>query len=171
MIFQDSGQYYATAEENVGLGDVSRIDNVDAIVAASRLARADEFIESLPQGYETLLGSEFLGGANLSLGQWQRIALARAFFRDAPFLILDEPSAALDPRVEAALFDNVRNLYRERAVLLISHRFSSVRSADRIYVLDSGSIVQSGTHDELMAEGGLYKDLFDLQASSFGERP
>ena len=133
----------------------------------ARLAQADAFIADLPKGYDNLLGSEYFGGANLSLGQWQRIALARAFFRDAPFVILDEPTASLDPRAEAALFENVRTLYKGRAVLLISHRFSSVRSADRIYVMESGLIVEHGTHEELMDEGGLYAELFELQAAAY----
>ena len=156
-----------TAGENIGLGDVSKIDDRDAIAEAARLAQADAFIADLPLGYDNLLGSEYFGGANLSLGQWQRIALARAFFRDAPFVILDEPTASLDPRAEAALFENVRTLYQGRAVLLISHRFSSVRSADRIYVMDSGKIVEHGTHEELMDEAGLYADLFELQAAAY----
>ena len=171
LIFQEFGQYYMTASENIGLGDISRIGDFDAIREAGRLAQADKFIEELPKGYDNLLGPEFFGGANLSVGQWQRIALARAFYRDAPFVILDEPTASLDPRAEAALFDNVRNLYRGHAVLLISHRFSSVRSADRIYVMDSGRIVEDGSHEELIKHDGLYAELFRLQASSYGLGP
>ena len=106
-------------------------------------------------------------GKELSVGQWQRVALARAFFRDAPFIILDEPTAALDARAEHELFESIRTLCRGRSVLLISHRFSSVRSADRIYVLDGGRVVESGSHDELMALGGRYADLFTLQASAY----
>jgi ATP-binding cassette subfamily B protein len=167
LIFQEFGQYFMTAAQNIGLGDVDRIDDIDGIVTAARLAQADAFIAELPKGYDNVLGSEYFGGANLSLGQWQRMALARAFFRDAPFVILDEPTASLDPRAEAALFENVRTLYQGRAVLLISHRFSSVRSADRIYVMESGLIVEAGTHEELMDEDGLYADLFELQAAAY----
>ena len=167
LIFQELGQYFMTAGENIGLGDVARINDTDAIVEAAVLAQADKFIAELPKGYDNLLGSEYFGGANLSLGQWQRMALARAFFRDAPFVILDEPTASLDPRAEAALFENVRTLYQGRAVLLISHRFSSVRSADRIYVMDSGFIVENGTHEELMDQDGLYAELFELQAAAY----
>ncbi len=167
LIFQDFGQYFMTAAENIGLGDVTRVNDTARIIEASELAQADAFIRDLPNGYDNLLGSEYFGGANLSLGQWQRIALARAFFRDAPFVILDEPTASLDPRAEAALFENVRSLYKNRAVLLISHRFSSVRSADRIYVMDDGLVVEHGTHDELMVENGLYAELFELQASAY----
>ena len=122
---------------------------------------------SLPEGYDTLLGPEFLGGVNISGGQWQRVALARAFFRDAPFVILDEPTAALDPRSEAQLFANIRELFKSRATLLISHRFSSVRSADRIYVLADGEVVESGTHSALMGQNGLYAELFTLQAAAY----
>ncbi len=167
LIFQEFGQYFMTAGENIGLGDVSRMNDSSAIVEAGRLAQANDFISNLPKGYDSLLSSEFFGGANLSLGQWQRIALARAFFRDAPFVILDEPTASLDPRAEAALFENVRSLYEDRAVLLISHRFSTVRSADRIYVMDSGLIVENGSHEELMSAHGLYAELFELQASAY----
>ena len=114
------------------------MDDREAIEAAGRQAGADGFLERLPDGYDTMLGPEFVGGTDLSVGQWQRMALARAFFREAPFVILDEPTAALDPRAEQELFERIRGLLAGRTVLLISHRFSSVRSADRIYVLDDG---------------------------------
>ena len=116
-----------------------------------------------PLGCGTGSGS----GSDLSIGQWQRIGLARAFFRDARFIILDEPTAALDARAEHDLFQAIRTLCRGRSVLLISHRFSSVRSADRIYVLRDGRIVQHGSHDQLIAAGGLYADLFTLQAAAY----
>jgi ATP-binding cassette subfamily B protein len=127
----------------------------------------DHPLVKLPQGYDTVLGPEFHGGKELSLGQWQRVALARAFYRDAPFIILDEPTAALDARAEHDLFEGIRTLCQGRSVLLISHRFSSVGSADRIYVLEGGPVVVSGSHEQLMALGGLYADLFTLQAAAY----
>jgi ATP-binding cassette, subfamily B, bacterial len=151
----------------VGLGRVDGIDDLDGIREAGRHANADEFLSSLPNGYETGLGPEFEGGSDLSIGQWQRVALARAFFRQAPFVILDEPTAALDPRAEHDLFERIRGLLAGRTVLLISHRFSSVRNADRIYVLDSGRVIEAGTHDELMALEGHYAELFRLQAAAY----
>jgi ATP-binding cassette subfamily B protein len=169
VIFQDFARYLLPARENVGLGRHERIDDFDAIVAASERAGAHPFLSDLPEGYETMLGREFAGGWDLSIGQWQRVALARAFFRDAPFVILDEPTAALDARAEADLFARLRELLEGRAVLLISHRFSSVRTANRIYVLRHGRVVEHGTHEELMREDGLYAELFTLQAKQYLE--
>ena len=121
----------------------------------------------MPEGYETLLGPSFIDGTDLSTGQWQRVALARAFFRNAPVVILDEPTAALDAKAEHELFARIRELFAGRSVLLISHRFSTVRSADRIYVLDEGCVVESGTHEELVAAAGTFAELFTLQASPY----
>jgi ATP-binding cassette subfamily B protein len=167
VIFQDFEKYLLPARENVGLGRNERIDDVDAILAAARRADADDFLSTLPEGYETMLGREFAGGYDLSVGQWQRVALARAFFRDAPFVILDEPTAALDARAESRLFERMRELLEGRSVVLISHRFSSVRSADRIYVLHEGRVVEEGSHEQLMERGGLYAELFALQARAY----
>jgi ATP-binding cassette subfamily B protein len=167
VIFQDFLHYHLPARDNIGLGRHEAIDDLDAIRGAALQADADGFVRALPDGYETMLGPEFLAGTDLSIGQWQRMALARAFFRDAPFVILDEPTAALDPRAENELFRRIRALLADRTVLLISHRFSSVRSADRIYVLDGGRIVESGTHEQLMDHSGLYAELFTLQASAY----
>jgi ATP-binding cassette subfamily B protein len=167
VIFQDFQHYALPARDNIGLGRHQHIDDLDGIMLAARHAGADGFLAALPGGYDTILGPEFSGGNDLSIGQWQRIALARAFFRDAPFIILDEPTAALDARAEHDLFQAIRILCRGRSVLLISHRFSSVRTADRIYVLHHGRIVQHGSHDQLMATGGLYADLFTLQAAAY----
>lgn len=167
VIFQDFVRYLLPARENIGAGRQERFDDIEAIIEAARRAAADPFLSRLPKGYDTPLGKEFSGGVDLSIGQWQRVALARAFFRDAPFVILDEPTAALDPRAEYELFQSIRSLFRGRSVLLISHRFSSVRTADRIYVLDRGRLVERGSHDELMAQAGLYAELFTFQASAY----
>jgi ATP-binding cassette, subfamily B, bacterial len=169
VIFQDFERYLLPARENVGLGRYERVHAFEEIVEAARRADADDFLAMLPEGYETMLGREFAGGYDLSIGQWQRIALARAFFRDAPFVILDEPTAALDARAESRLFERLRELLEGRSVVLISHRFSSVRSADRIYVLHEGRVVEHGSHDELMAADGLYAELFGLQARAYVE--
>ena len=167
VIFQDFVQYYMSAGNNIAVGDSVRAADLDAVVAAAAESGAHEFLAALPDGYATMLGRQFEGGEELSIGQWQRVALARAFFRGAPFLILDEPTAALDPRAEHELFERMRSLAAGRTVLLISHRFSSVRSADRIYVLQAGRVAEHGTHDELMAADGPYAELFRLQASAY----
>lgn len=167
VIFQDFVRFHLTARDNIGLGRVSALDDLAAIRQAAQHAGADRFLSALPDGYDTVLGPQFAGGTDLSVGQWQRIALARAFFRGAPFVILDEPTAALDARAEHDLFTRIRSLLAGRTVLLISHRFSSVRGADRIYVLDDGSVVESGSHAELMARDGLYAELFTLQAAAY----
>jgi ATP-binding cassette subfamily B protein len=168
VIFQDFLHYEFPARSNVAMGRVSRENDLDAIVDAARRAGAHDFIEDLPQGYDTLLSRQFHDeGKELSVGQWQLIALARAFFRDAQLLVLDEPTAALDARAEHALFERIRELAAGRSVLLISHRFSSVRDADRIFVLRHGELVEQGDHAELMQLGGLYAELFELQASAY----
>ncbi|HEX2048228.1 MAG TPA: ABC transporter ATP-binding protein [Acidimicrobiales bacterium] len=167
VIFQDFVQYHLTARDNVGVGCFERADDLAAVADAARQSGAHSFLETLPEGYETMLGREFEGGHELSIGQWQRVALARAFFRGAPFVILDEPTAALDPRAEHELFERIRTMACGRTVLLVSHRFSSVRSADRIFVLDGGRLVEQGSHAELMARGGRYAALFKLQAAAY----
>ena len=167
VIFQDFVKYRLTAGENVTMGRYERYDDEEAMVAAARAAGAHDFIEELPKGYRTRMGPQFIGGSDLSVGQWQRVAMARAFFRDAPFVILDEPTASLDPRAERELFENIRSIFAGRSVLVISHRFANVRSADRIYVLADGKVAERGSHDELMAVGGLYAELFTMQASTY----
>ena len=171
VIFQDFLRYQLPARENIGLGRWEAIDDRGAIEEAATQAGAHEFLLRLLDGYDTWLGPEFEGGTDLSIGQWQRMALARAFFRNAPFVILDEPTAALDAKAEHELFARIRSLLSGRTVLFISHRFSSVRSADRIYVLHEGRIVESGTHERLMTVGGRYAELFRLQAAAYLEAP
>lgn len=169
VLFQDYARLQLTAADNVGLGDPHRLGDRAAIQAAGALAGADEVVFGLPDGWDQVLSRMFEGGVDLSGGEWQRIALARALFRDAPFVILDEPSSALDARAEARLFERIRSLVAGRSVLFISHRFATVRLADRIYVLDGGRVVEVGTHTELMAAGRGYAELYRLQAAAFAE--
>ena len=168
VLFQDFVHYFFSARENISLGRWEWASNEEAVRRAAAEARVDGAIDSLPRGFETFLGPQFFGGSDLSGGQWQRVAIARALFRDARLVILDEPTAALDPRSEAALFQSVRTLFAGRSVLLISHRFSSVRMADVIYVLREGRVVEHGSHEQLLAAKGLYEELFRLQAAPFG---
>lgn len=167
VIFQDFVQYYLTALENVGFGQVEAMNDELRITEAAEKGGADQVIAKLPRGYRTILGRWFDQGVQLSGGEWQKIALARAFMRDAPILVLDEPTASLDARSEYEVFQRFRALTRGRIVLLISHRFSTVRMADRIYVLESGRVVEEGTHDELLAREGRYAELFHLQAAGY----
>ncbi len=167
VVFQDYVHYNLTAAENIGLGDAECAADRARVAEAARQSGADKVIAALPQGYETLLGKMFQDGEELSIGQWQKIALARAFMRRAPIVVLDEPTSALDAQAEFEVFEQFRQLMRGRSTILISHRLSTVRMADRIYVLDGGRIIESGSHDELIALRGKYARLFELQAQPY----
>ncbi|MBN8769066.1 MAG: ABC transporter ATP-binding protein [Stenotrophomonas nitritireducens] len=167
VIFQDFVRYHLSAGENIGVGQVEAMDDASRIRGAARRALADEVIDALPEGYAQLIGRRFKSGVDLSGGQWQKIAIARAYMRDAQVMILDEPTAALDARAEFEVFQRFKELSEQRTAVLISHRFSSVRMADRILVLADGRIEASGTHEQLMAEGGRYAELFELQAAGY----
>jgi ATP-binding cassette, subfamily B, bacterial len=170
-MFQDYVSYQATASENIGLGDLPQVENRPAIVAAADRGGAAEMIAGLPAEYETPLGKWFDKGSNLSGGEWQKVALSRAFMRGAPILILDEPTSSLDAQAEYELFTRLRKLSEGRTAIYISHRFSTVRQADRILFLEHGRLVEEGTHEELMLLNGRYAALFNMQASAYTGEP
>ncbi|HZX43808.1 MAG TPA: ABC transporter ATP-binding protein, partial [Myxococcaceae bacterium] len=168
VIFQDFNQYQFRFRENVGFGSVEHAEDVERLERAVGRGGADEVLKTLPAGLETPLGRWFKEGTELSGGQWQKVALARAFMREeADILVLDEPTAALDAEAEHAIFERFRQLARGRTTLLISHRFSTVRRADRIVVIEQGRIVEQGSHEELLALDGRYAHLFTLQAKGY----
>ncbi|HEX8344457.1 MAG TPA: ABC transporter ATP-binding protein [Actinoplanes sp.] len=170
VVTQEYHKWPFTAATNIALGDADTPPQQHRIETAAGLAVAHEMIRELPHGYETLLDRTFADGQDLSGGQWQRITAARGFLRDAELLIMDEPSSALDPRAEDALFQAIRSRQGSKATILITHRLANVRHADRIYVLDHGVLVEAGTHHELIATGGRYAELFTLQASGYQEQ-
>jgi ATP-binding cassette subfamily B protein len=167
MMFQDYATFQLSAAENIGVGNVDRVGDRTAIQVAAARGGADSVIERLPEGYDTTLGKWFEGGNQLSGGEWQKVALARAFMRDAQVLILDEPTAALDAQAEHDLFARIKELTRGKMALFISHRFSTARMADRILVIEGGRLIEQGTHEALMALDGRYASLFELQAASY----
>lgn len=167
VIFQDFVRFHFTAGENIGTGHIEASDNRTRIRQAAERSLADRIIQRLPRGYDQPLGKRFHEGADLSGGEWQKIAIARAYMRDAEVLILDEPTAALDARSEYEVFQRFRDLSLGKTAILISHRFSTVRMADRILVLENGQVVEAGSHEALVASGGRYAELFELQASGY----
>ncbi|SDB60378.1 ATP-binding cassette, subfamily B [Flavobacteriaceae bacterium MAR_2010_188] len=167
VIFQDFFRYEFTVRENIAIGDIKEIDNQEKIEEAARLSLANEVISDLKRGYDQQLGKRFSKGQELSGGQWQKVALARAYMKDAKVMILDEPTSALDAKAESEVFERFIGLTENKTSIIISHRFSTVRQADRIVVLEDGKIIEMGTHEELMLEPKLYAKLFKLQAEGY----
>jgi ATP-binding cassette subfamily B protein len=167
VIFQDFVRYHMTAAENIAVGRIEAREDRERIVAAAERSLADELIRKLPEGYDQIIGKRFRKGIDLSGGEWQKVAIARAYMRDAPVLILDEPTASLDARSEFGVFQRFKELSEGKTAVLISHRFSSVRMADRILVMAEGQVEAMGTHEELLAQRGRYAELFELQAAGY----
>lgn len=167
VIFQDFIQYHMSVQDNIRFGASPHSFDVEQIEMAADQAGASDLIARLPDGYQTMLGKLFEGGEELSIGEWQKIALARAFLRQSQILVLDEPTSAMDAKAEAELFERFHALAKDRIAILISHRLSTVKMVDRIYLLDQGRVVESGTHDELMEKHGPYSELFETQARGY----
>ena len=167
VIFQDFVRYDLQVRENIAVGQIDAIDDQPRIIKAAEMSLADSVVAGLESGLDHMLGRRFKGGANLSGGEWQKIGLARAYVRDAQILILDEPTAALDARAEYQVFERFSELTDGRMAVLISHRFSTVRMADRIVVLENGTVIEDGTHDDLLVLSGRYAELFTLQAAGY----
>jgi ATP-binding cassette subfamily B protein len=167
IIFQDYLRYQMTVAQNIAVGNINKINDRELIERSARQSLADKLASKLPGGYEQQLGKRFADGVELSGGEWQKIALARAYMRDAQLLILDEPTSALDARAEYEVFQRFAELTKGKSAILISHRFSTVRMADRILVLEKGELKEIGSHEELLSNGGIYAELFELQAQGY----
>ena len=168
VIFQDFNRYQLVVGENIGIGDIKDTDDLERVQEAAQKGMADSFIKDLPDAYSTQLGAWFKNGRELSGGQWQKIALSRAFMRkSADILVLDEPTAAIDAKAEAEIFAHFRELTKNRISIIISHRFSTVRMADHIIVFEKGRVVEEGSHPELIEKQGIYENLFELQAQGY----
>jgi len=166
-LFQEFETYPFSAKESVGYADVGKLNKSSLIKAAARKSKIADFIESLPLKYKNPLDPDFEGGIRPSFGQWQRIGLARIFLRDSPVIILDEPTSNIDPKAEESIFKEIIRYSRQKILILVSHRFSTVRQTDKIFVMDKGEIIESGTHNQLMSKKGIYSQLFELQAKSY----
>ena len=167
VIFQDYLRYQMTVSQNIAVGDISEKENKELIIHSARQSLADLLIQKLPGKYDQPLGKRFNQGVELSGGEWQKIALARAYMKDAQLFILDEPTSALDARAEYEVFQRFSELTKGKTAVLISHRFSTVRMADRILVLDKGEILEEGSHEELLNKKNRYAELFNLQAMGY----
>jgi ATP-binding cassette subfamily B protein len=167
VIFQDYLRYQMRVTENIAVGNIDEKENKPRIISSAEQSLASGLVERLPGGYDQMLGKRFLDGVELSGGEWQKVALARAYMRDAQVLILDEPTSALDARAEFEVFQRFAALTQGKTAVLISHRFSTVRMADRILVLQHGRLIESGTHEALIAKNGMYAELFNLQAKGY----
>jgi ATP-binding cassette subfamily B protein len=167
IIFQDYLRYQMTVAQNIAVGNIPKKDDRPLIITSAQQSLADVLTERLPDKYDQALGRRFRQGVDLSGGEWQKIALARAYMRDAQLLILDEPTAALDARAEYEVFQRFADLTKGKSAVLISHRFSTVRMADRILVLEKGELIEIGSHEELLENKGRYAELFHLQAQGY----
>ena len=165
-LFQDFVQYHFTVRENIALGDPTKQDE-KLIREAAVKSGAYEFIKKFPKGFDQMLGREFKKGKELSIGQWQELAIARAFYEEAPFLILDEPTSSIDAEAEYEIFNNLQKTYKKRTLVLVSHRFSTVRNANKIFVIEEGEITEEGTHRKLLDLDGKYAKMFKLQAKGY----
>ena len=167
VVFQDFMLYNLSAGENIRLGNIEKADNTEEIGAAAKVTGIHHLIEDLPERYSTVIGTLFNESRELSWGEWQKFALSRALFRDAPVLILDEPSSSLDADTEYEIFSRFREIVKGKTSVLISHRFTNVSLADRIIVLDKGAVAETGTHDELMKKQGIYFNMYSKQSGRF----
>lgn len=167
VLFQDFIKYQFTFKENIYFGNKKETNNLELLKEVIKKSGADEFVKDLPSRFDQTVGKMFKDGIDLSGGQWQKLALARAFFKNAPILILDEPTSAIDAKAEYEIFQHVQELQNDKTVIIISHRFSTVRNADRILVLDEGRIIEEGNHETLMKKKGLYAELFNIQAQGY----
>jgi len=163
VLFQEPVHYEATIKENIGIGDLNHMQNEDRIREAAESAGAEKFVQNFPEGYDTVLGKWFSSGTEISVGEWQKISLARAFFRKAPLLLLDEPTSAMDSWAEIDWMHRLRNIVKNQTVVLITHRFTTAMRADVIYVMEEGQIIEEGNHSDLLSKGGRYAESWEKQ--------